>query len=97
MIRRPPRSTLFPYTTLFRSLLALALAARLPAYRVNENWLGDAIPRTDLAQQWAAAPHWISSFRSEEHTSELQSPDHLVCRLLLEKKKSREIDAQLEH
>jgi len=44
------------------ALLALALAARLPAYRVNENWLGDAIPRTDLAQQWAAAPHWISSY-----------------------------------
>src|SRR5690349_18894790 len=43
-------------------LLALTLAARLPAYAVNENWLGDAIPRTDLAQQWADAPHWISSF-----------------------------------
>src|SRR4051812_24176539 len=44
------------------ALLALALGARLPAYVVNENWLGDAIPRTDLAQQWADAPHWISSF-----------------------------------
>jgi hypothetical protein len=44
------------------ALLALALGARLPAYRVNENWLGDAIPRTDMAQQWADAPHWISSF-----------------------------------
>src|SRR5260370_40948233 len=44
------------------ALLGLRLCARLPAYQVNENWLGDAIPRTDLAQQWAAAPHWISSF-----------------------------------
>src|SRR4051812_34723043 len=44
------------------ALLALALAARLPAYWVNENWLGDAIPRTDLARKWAVAPHWISSF-----------------------------------
>src|SRR5947208_13676241 len=65
MIRRPPTSTLFPYTTLFRSSRAPAPAAR------------------DLPAGPAADP----ATRSEEHTSELQSPDHLVCRLLLEKKK----------
>src|SRR5258708_26893112 len=69
MIRRPPRSTLFPYTTLFRSI-------------TRDHWvefeLGDDAPRE--------GPLWL--LRSEEHTSELQSPDHLVCRLLLEKKKN---------
>src|SRR5258708_28608706 len=69
MIRRPPRSTLFPYTTLFRSdLLAPAIF-----------YADHGFPVTDvIAGLWQ---------RSEEHTSELQSPDHLVCRLLLEKKK----------
>src|SRR6185436_20823658 len=67
MIRRPPRSTLFPYTTLFRS--------RPPSR-----------PRPGPA---ASRPRWRPSGRSEEHTSELQSPDHLVCRLLLEKKKKK--------
>src|SRR5258708_11761055 len=67
MIRRPPRSTLFPYTTLFRSP------------RVYEHFLYD---RPSILPQ-----NWVSNLRSEEHTSELQSPDHLVCRLLLEKKK----------
>src|SRR2546429_6637733 len=67
MIRRPPRSTLFPYTTLFRSRQAGAREGRLlPEARDLEQWRGD---------------------RSEEHTSELQSRLHLVCRLLLEKKK----------
>src|SRR5258708_24043601 len=68
MIRRPPRSTLFPYTTLFRSNRRRARAAGRPARFPG-----------------ARAPPRGS--RSEEHTSELQSPDHLVCRLLLEKKK----------
>src|SRR5437899_6156852 len=68
MIRRPPRSTLFPYTTLFRSLGARASAVRGP-------------PRAPSGRSsWAGT-------RSEEHTSELQSLRHLVCRLLLEKKK----------
>src|SRR5258708_20510200 len=71
MIRRPPRSTLFPYTTLFRSLSVFA-GAGLTA-------IG---PR--LGGQVVVHP-----FRSEEHTSELQPPDHLVCRLLLEKKRKR--------
>src|SRR5256885_10769131 len=68
MIRRPPRSTLFPYTTLFRSL-----------------------PHARCAAFWKSAParrwHACGTSRSEEHTSELQSPCNLVCRLLLEKKK----------
>src|SRR5258708_30997359 len=88
MIRRPPRSTLFPYTTLFRSqffdsvggdLHRRAMAGILPKN------LRDAIQRSiDHAVQifWNGI-----RVRSEEHTSELQSPDHLVCRLLLEKKK----------
>src|SRR5438552_11581127 len=75
MIRRPPRSTLFPYTTLFRSLAPAAG--------------GDGRHRSGLAGDMGApgALRWGDGYRSEEHTSELQSPDHLVCRLLLEKKK----------
>src|SRR5256885_5497792 len=76
MIRRPPRSTLFPYTTLFRSAL-------LPNPADNVEMLND--PR------WVEAtlgPRDRSASRSEEHTSELQSPCNLVCRLLLEKKKT---------
>src|SRR5258708_14168520 len=68
MIRRPPRSTLFPYTTLFRS------SSERPAPCIQYSWL-------------CARLHAGRALRSEEHTSELQSPDHLVCRLLLEKKK----------
>src|SRR2546427_8277146 len=83
MIRRPPRSTLFPYTTLFRSpfpprALVAALAAVLPTLA--------SVPA--LAQQ-AASPSQspdVPEARSEEHTSELQSQSNLVCRLLLEKK-----------
>src|SRR6202020_390632 len=67
MIRRPPRSTLFPYTTLFRSLLCLAHLLRIGQIALRGRYL----------------------LRSEEHTSELQSPMYLVCRLLLEKKKRR--------
>src|SRR5438552_12456765 len=70
MIRRPPRSTLFPYTTLFRSRPS-----------TGPSWRGAAGP--------SAPTTWTRCSRSEEHTSELQSPDHLVCRLLLEKKKKR--------
>src|SRR5258708_15478048 len=75
MIRRPPRSTLFPYTTLFRSDPGGA--------RLMEAWLSHP------AVQAGVAPLVVGLHRrrSEEHTSELQSPDHLVCRLLLEKKK----------
>src|SRR5258708_3088153 len=75
MIRRPPRSTLFPYTTLFRSVVHALVCPPAPhvhvrLQRVGEHHLGNVVTP-----------------RSEEHTSELQSPDHLVCRLLLEKKK----------
>src|SRR3712207_7743988 len=99
MIRRPPRSTLFPYTTLFRS-------AAYPDYR----WTSWALPEDGRAQRlhrWAelwgalvpvldgtawvtddvtSAAAWVAPGRSEEHTSELQSRQYLVCRLLLEKK-----------
>src|SRR5258708_27807397 len=71
MIRRPPRSTLFPYTTLFRSAVAGGVAI---------GW--QPVARMRLHNGNTAT-------RSEEHTSELQSPDHLVCRLLLEKKKKK--------
>src|SRR5258708_29843466 len=71
MIRRPPRSTLFPYTTLFRSGHP-SVRRKHPALRAHMSW-----------------PPPLSRPRSEEHTSELQSPDHLVCRLLLEKKKKK--------
>src|SRR5438552_17105555 len=74
MIRRPPRSTLFPYTTLFRSIGTIDDAARCREVRVPE------------PEPTRLAVH-LRDERSEEHTSELQSPDHLVCRLLLEKKK----------
>src|SRR5256885_3588911 len=79
MIRRPPRSTLFPYTTLFRSSLAQSPA-------VAQDNGGRAPPDSDCHPR----PYWIQ--RSEEHTSELQSPCNLVCRLLLEKKKKDVLD-----
>src|SRR5258708_10708169 len=80
MIRRPPRSTLFPYTTLFRS------RARSPRARPSPN--GDSIVEAFATTDGAATSTRATISRSEEHTSELQSPDHLVCRLLLEKKKT---------
>src|SRR5687767_15638051 len=81
MIRRPPRSTLFPYTTLFRSLLHdIGIAHQAPSF---------AIPVPGL--QGAAS----KGLRSEEHTSELQSLAYLVCRLLLEKKKT-DVDRTLD-
>src|SRR5438876_4008489 len=88
ILPRPPRSTLFPYTTLFRSKVGIA-----PSHVFHvEN--GDKVPGEDLAVEIARVLHedeylyraW-DLVRSEEHTSELQSPVHLVCRLLLEKKK----------
>src|SRR5438552_8613216 len=81
MIRRPPRTTLFPYTTLFRSNQSAACAW--------PDWLSLSAWSPGWAR-WAFAPS-SACFRSEEHTSELQSPDHLVCRLLLEKKKKKKI------
>src|SRR5258708_29768826 len=85
MIRRPPRSTLFPYTTLFRSQI-VDLAAIISSFNFYYRFF--FVKRIehahDIAKPMARA---IGFARSEEHTSELQSPDHLVCRLLLEKKK----------
>src|SRR5258708_16381910 len=87
MIRRPPRSTLFPYTTLFRSLLFipgnLARAQDVILHLRN----GDRIAGSILSESTNEVKLSTVPERSEEHTSELQSPDHLVCRLLLEKKK----------
>src|SRR2546429_4518884 len=81
MIRRPPRSTLFPYTTLFRSAATGAKADPKQAYNVTA-W-------KDVPAIHNQRVHVISDeLRSEEHTSELQSRLHLVCRLLLEKKKT---------
>src|SRR5438093_8742160 len=76
MIRRPPRSTLFPYTTLFRSLVWTDAHMRFAP-----DWLGHMLAHVDSGALLCAA------WRSEEHTSELQSLTNLVCRLLLEKKK----------
>src|SRR2546422_8440256 len=85
MIRRPPRSTLFPYTTLFRSRAGPPHRGnrRRQGADQNRDWLGRRSPR----------PGQVA--RSEEHTSELQSRLHLVCRLLLEKKKKK--DDKLVH
>src|SRR3712207_7434094 len=84
MMRRPPRSTLFPYTTLFRSLARRVTVATTPV--VVRRLVEAVIGGTLLIQVTLAAPG--ASLRSEEHTSELQSRQYLVCRLLLEKKKT---------
>src|SRR5258708_19360226 len=88
MIRRPPRSTLFPYTTLFRSLedLRMRVITTLFCYGCNLGPVQTAKSIKGLSRRQIS---WLNlKYRSEEHTSELQSPDHLVCRLLLEKKKN---------
>src|SRR5256885_5705278 len=77
MIRRPPRSTLFPYTTLFRSLTFT---------QAYQTWSKEA---QTLEDRLIEAARGEDDLRSEEHTSELQSPCNLVCRLLLEKKKKK--------
>src|SRR3712207_8582113 len=92
MIRRPPRSTLFPYTTLFRSPHALDLARAVHPYLQHSASHRSAIEPCDCKKP-CGRRHFLyggrvaSSRRSEEHTSELQSRQYLVCRLLLEKKK----------
>src|SRR5690348_17824836 len=99
MLRRPPRSTLFPYTTLFRSL------AMGPHHLERAEALGGE-GKSHLLTHYAAHgssdravsdPFGGDLDRSEEHTSELQSPVHLVCRLLLEKKKNRELIGPSAH
>src|SRR5438105_10115686 len=81
MIRRPPRSTLFPYTTLFRSQAGVVLGDALDGQVLRERAVGNLRPAELLAPALVV--------RSEEHTSELQSRVDLVCRLLLEKKKKK--------
>src|SRR3712207_7550817 len=87
MIRRPPRSTLFPYTTLFRSSPTLRSGCRWPRQGPH---IARAVPTLREERPWEEVPPvprpWFR--RSEEHTSELQSRQYLVCRLLLEKKKT---------
>src|SRR3712207_8949249 len=80
MIRRPPRSTLFPYTTLFRSFGAHIGAVSRASWKLRRESHGSRLRFSGLS--WVTVP-----VRSEEHTSELQSRQYLVCRLLLEKKK----------
>src|SRR3712207_8792319 len=88
MIRRPPRSTLFPYTTLFRSALALRAALRQAPKVILVGEMRDR-ETIEVALEAAETGHLVlSTLRSEEHTSELQSRQYLVCRLLLEKKKT---------
>src|SRR5258708_20421032 len=90
MIRRPPRSTLFPYTTLFRSAYDPELG--LVIFGIgNPSPVDGIVPPGDnlYTTSLAAVDIATGKLRSEEHTSELQSPDHLVCRLLLEKKKQK--------
>src|SRR5207244_11906495 len=82
MIRRPPTSTLFPYTTLFRSSSTSSATGSGTSTRGRLRSLGSAARSGRRSISWR-------TFRSEEHTSELQSPDHLVCRLLLEKKNKK--------
>src|SRR5258708_26950571 len=96
MIRRPPRSTLFPYTTLFRSIVQVS------TIQVSDTVSAQATPSPSPltvtiynGTTTVGASKIAENIRSEEHTSELQSPDHLVCRLLLEKKKKRQIPSTL--
>src|SRR5438874_5215019 len=89
MIRRPPRSTLFPYTTLFRSRRFLLLTKDLDADDAE-------VTRTRKVRRRYVAEKYGAVFRSEEHTSELQSRRDLVCRLLLEKKKKKKTVIETE-
>src|SRR3712207_8326843 len=98
MIRRPPRSTLFPYTTLFRSRLSVTVPERIGDLDPTGCTAVFEVVVDDYAEVWVdgrlpvalgdAGGQVVAGFRSEEHTSELQSRQYLVCRLLLEKKKN---------
>src|SRR3712207_8626746 len=99
MIRRPPRSTLFPYTTLFRSPSKLQLRNTFARQAIPMTWdFAEGNPFCSSSGNWTDSVEWVAKvlkqlaigvpgMRSEEHTSELQSRQYLVCRLLLEKKK----------
>src|SRR5258708_25307566 len=93
MIRRPPRSTLFPYTTLFRSVYVCLIFR----YKQEDSGLGGVVVAGAYSNSLNlfVGQDFGNVRRSEEHTSELQSPDHLVCRLLLEKKKKSCVEHRL--
>src|SRR5690349_23857102 len=93
MIRRPPRSTLFPYTTLFRSGHNRCRATRLALSHLREVARSSPLHHRGIP----ADPRRCGAHRSEEHTSELQSRRDLVCRLLLEKKKKKKIEKKNEN
>src|SRR5437879_9607053 len=101
MTRLPPRSTLFPYTTLFRSSSG-AHAARKSRHRCRPHQEKSRIENVDRTKRCTPAPDRsktivVDTIRSEEHTSELQSPMYLVCRLLLEKKKQHKKHKHNQH
>src|SRR5256886_10499829 len=91
MIRRPPRSTLFPYTTLFRSQPCRGAGVQLL------EGAGEPVARGGLRRTQAECLQVVDRERSEEHTSELQSQSNLVCRLLLEKKKKHTNNTQVNN
>src|SRR5690348_18120892 len=102
MIRRPPRSTLFPYTTLFRSRSEIRRV--LARCHHGRSWVKSFAGSAATIAAFVAITQTAGGTgqnperqRSEEHTSELQSPVHLVCRLLLEKKKNKQIDSRDIH
>src|SRR5258708_19889481 len=96
MIRRPPRSTLFPYTTLFRSIAVTGQPVRSYRKSILDSVSKCTVPfpgieAMSMAREWHSALANAIQNRSEEHTSELQSPDHLVSLLLLEKKNKSQL------
>src|SRR5690348_17645415 len=101
MIRRPPRSTLFPYTTLFRSTIMSGGPNVQPSENFGAGGRSAGLPSgfPPRTQSRMVSICWSVSrrSRSEEHTSELQSPVHLVCRLLLEKKKKKQKQPAIRH
>src|SRR5437660_4317519 len=90
MVRRPPRPHLFPYTTLFRSPTSAGSLSTIRRHRSASGWGATTAPRSSRSSHWIDG-NALHERRSEEHTSELQSRGHLVCRLLLEKKKSTQM------
>src|SRR3712207_8944274 len=90
MIRRPPRSTLFPYTTLFRSPLRLAYAVEIAGECADGGRDGHLVVVEEDDEARLQMARLVDRLRSEEHTSELQSRQYLVCRLLLETKRNSE-------
>src|SRR3712207_7241032 len=96
MIRRPPRSTLFPYTTLFRSC-SMRLPWPIPPTRPARSPARVSSPEADMFPRPVMKCMPMPPKRSEEHTSELQSRQYLVCRLLLEKKKHTKNYIRIEH